>query len=144
MTVKAVMVLDTISRVAEKMSLLQTLYHLRLEAALGNIGDTAVLDYPACFTDSVVGLIPGEGVDARFLELMMRAQKQHLNDIAPQMAQTNINIEILKPIKVPMSPMVEQKRFVATIEKLEQTIAQGQATLAAAPAKKQAVMQRYL
>jgi hypothetical protein len=40
-----------------------------------NIGDTAVLDYPACFTDSVVGLIPFEGINARFLELMMRTIK---------------------------------------------------------------------
>ena len=102
--------------------------------------------YPACFTECVVGLIHGAGIDARFLELMMRAQKQHLNDIAPQMAQKTINIEILKPIKVSVPLLAEQKCFVATIEKLEQTIAQAQAqaTLTAAPAKKQAVMQRYL
>lgn len=147
---------DVVRAVASKVPYTQTLNEeglavsklfqppLVLITIAANISDTAVLDYPACFTDSVVGLIPGNGVDARFLELMMRAQKQHLNDIAPQMAQKNINIEILKPIKVPVPPLAEQKRFVVTIEKLEQTIAQAQAILAAAPAKKQAVMQRYL
>jgi type I restriction-modification system DNA methylase subunit len=109
-----------------------------------NIGDTAVLDYPACFTDSVVGLIPKAGIEARFLELMMRAQKQHLNDIAPQMAQKNINIEILKPIKVPVPTLVEQKRVVATVEKLVATIAEAQAVIDAAPARKQAIMEQHL
>jgi type I restriction enzyme M protein len=109
-----------------------------------NIGDTAVLDYPACFTDSVVGLMPKEGINARFLELMMRTHKKHLNDTAPKMAQKNINIEILKPIKVPVPPLADQENLVAKIEKLEQTIAAAQAIIAAAPAKKQAILQAYL
>lgn len=147
---------DVVRAVASKVSYTQTLNEEGLAVSklfqppvvlvtiAANIGDTAVLDYPACFTDSVVGLIPGKTIDARFLELMMRAQKQHLNDIAPQMAQKNINIEILKPIKVPVPTLAVQKRFVADIEKLEELIADAQAIIAAAPAKKQAVMQRYL
>jgi restriction endonuclease S subunit len=67
-----------------------------------------------------------------------------LNDIAPQMAQKNINIEILKPVKVPVPPLADQQRLVAEIEQLEQTIAAAQAVIAAAPSKKQAVMQKYL
>ena len=109
-----------------------------------NIGDTAVLDYPACFTDSVVGLIPKAEIEARFLELMMRAQKQHLNDIAPQMAQKNINIEILKPIELPVPDLAEQRRVVAIVEKLEATIAEAQAVIDAAPAQKQTIMELHL
>jgi type I restriction enzyme M protein len=109
-----------------------------------NIGDTAVLDYPACFTDSVVGLTPRPGINARFLELMMRAQKKHLNKIAPQMAQKNINVEILKPVRVPIPSQTEQILFVTEIETFEHAIAEAQAIIAAAPARKQAIMQRYL
>ena len=39
-----------------------------------NIGDTGILDYEACFTDSVVGLIPFENVSPYYIELMMRTQ----------------------------------------------------------------------
>ena len=81
-----------------------------------NIGDTAVLDFPSCFPDSVIGLIPHDGTDAWFLELMMRERKQHLNDIAPQAAQKNINIQILKGLTVPLPPLETQQAIAAEIE----------------------------
>ena len=70
-----------------------------------NIGDTAVLDFPCCFPDSIVGLTPNDETDAWFLELMMRAKKEHLTRIAPQAAQKNINIEILKNLEIPLPPL---------------------------------------
>jgi len=109
-----------------------------------NIGDVALLDYPACFTDSVVGLMPNEEVMPRFLELMMRAQKKHLNEIAPQLAQKNINLEILKPLTIPVPPLSEQTKFVAKIEALEKQIAEAQAVIDGAAARKQAILQKYL
>jgi restriction endonuclease S subunit len=81
-----------------------------------NIGDTAVLDFPSCFPDSVVGLIPKQGTDPRYLELVMRTKKQHLNDIAPQAAQKNINIEILKTVEIPHPPLAVQQQIAAEIE----------------------------
>lgn len=81
-----------------------------------NIGDTALLDFPSCFPDSVVGLIPKPETDARFLEVVMRTQKQYLNDIAPQAAQKNINIEILKTVEIPLPPLATQRAIVAEID----------------------------
>ena len=89
-----------------------------------NIGDTALLDFPSCFPDSVVGLIPKTGIDARFLEVVMRTKKQHLNDIAPQAAQKNINIEILKTVEIPIPPLATQQAIVAEIE-AEQAMVSG-------------------
>lgn len=82
-----------------------------------NIGDTGILDYEACFTDSVVGLIPSKKVNPYFLELIMRTKKDYLNMVAPQAAQKNINVEILKPIKIPLPSLPEQEAIVAQIEK---------------------------
>ena len=81
-----------------------------------NIGDTAVLDFPSCFPDSVIGLTPHLGTDAWFLELMMRDHKRHLNDIAPQAAQKNINIQILKGLTIPLPPLETQQTIVAEIQ----------------------------
>lgn len=100
-----------------------------------NIGDTAVLDYPACFPDSVVGLTPHEGVNVAYLELMMRTQKEHLNRIAPQAAQKNINIEILKTVKLPLPNLEMQQAIVAEI-KAEQTLVNGNRNLIARFEKK--------
>jgi len=86
-----------------------------------NIGDTAILDYEACFTDSVVGLIPIGNVNPYFLELIMRTKKEYLNLVAPQAAQKNINIEILKPLPIPLPPLSDQEAIVSQIEK-EQTL----------------------
>lgn len=44
----------------------------------------------------------------------------------------------------PALPLPEQRRFVAKIETLERTIAEAQGIIAAAPARKHAIMQRYL
>ncbi len=81
-----------------------------------NIGDTAVLDFPSCFPDSIIGLIPNSRTDAWFLEFIMRTKKQHLNEIAPQAAQKNINIQILKTITIPLPPLAIQQAIVAEIE----------------------------
>ncbi len=88
-----------------------------------NIGDTAVLDFPSCFPDSIVGLIPKSETDARYLEVVMRTKKQHLNDIAPQAAQKNINIEILKTVEIPLPPLATQQAIVAEIEAEQMLVA---------------------
>jgi type I restriction enzyme M protein len=107
-----------------------------------NIGDTAVLDFPACFPDSVVGLIPNPETDAHFLELAMRAKKQYLNDIAPQAAQKNINIEILKTIEVPLPPLATQQAIVAEIETEETLVSANRELIARFEKKIQATLAR--
>ena len=47
-------------------------------------------------------------------------------------------------MKAPVPPIASQQKFVNEIEALEKTIAAAHATLAAASAKKQAIMQRNL
>lgn len=105
-----------------------------------NIGDTAVLDYPACFTDSIVGLIPGDEVLPCFLELMMRQHKEPLNAHAPALAQKNINIEILNLLQIPVPPLAIQRALLEEIAGYEAKRAAALAELAAAPAQKRQIL----
>jgi type I restriction enzyme S subunit len=107
-----------------------------------NIGDTAVLDFPSCFPDSVVGLIPKPGTDAHFLELAMRTKKQYLNDIAPQAAQKNINVEILRAVKIPLPPLATQQDIVAEIEAEQALVGANRELIARLETKIQAALVR--
>ena len=107
-----------------------------------NIGDTAVLDFPSCFPDSVVALIPKSETDARYLEVVMRTKKQHLNDVAPQAAQKNINIEILKTVEIPLPPLATQQAIVAEIEAEQALVAANRELITRFERKIQATLAR--
>jgi type I restriction enzyme S subunit len=81
-----------------------------------NIGDTGLLTYPACFPDSVVALVPNEQLEVKFLELAMRGKKQELSDLAPQAAQKNINVEILRVVEIPLPRLAVQREIVAAVD----------------------------
>ena len=87
-----------------------------------NIGDTGLLDREACFTDSVAGLIPKQGVSAAFLELAVRGKKEYLNKIAPAAAQKNINNEILGVLPIFIPALREQLRIADCLSSLESHI----------------------
>lgn len=56
----------------------------------------------------------------------------------------NLNIDRAKGVTIAVPPIALQLKLVKAVQAIEQTIAQAQAVIDEAPAKKQAVMQRYL
>ncbi len=88
-----------------------------------NIADTAILTYPACFPDSVVGFIPEEGMfEILFAMYYLKVAQNNLESFAPATAQKNINLEILNDLAVPIPPLSEQKEIVQRVEKLFKAI----------------------
>ena len=78
-----------------------------------NIASTAILTYPACFPDSVVGIITDEQLcNPEYVEFFIRTQKKDLAQFAPATAQKNINIDILKRVVIPLAPCLEAEAIV--------------------------------
>ncbi len=76
-----------------------------------NIGKTAILGIDACFPDSVVGFIPGKKTNAEYVQYWMDCIQQRLEEIAPQSAQKNINLAILRDLLIPVPPIELQEKF---------------------------------
>lgn len=74
-----------------------------------NIGDTAILDYPACFPDSLIGLTPKTNeLTLSYINLYFKFIKNYLNALAPQAAQKNINYQQLTSVPIIVPPINRQ------------------------------------
>ena len=88
-----------------------------------NIADTAILTYPACFPDSVVGFTADQSKCLPdYVEYFIRTAKRDLSAFAPATAQKNINLEILQEVRVPSAPLAEQVVIVDRIRQAERFI----------------------
>ena len=87
-----------------------------------NIGSTAILGFDACFPDSVVGFTPKKGVSAEYVRWWLTGYQKKLEIQAPQGAQKNINLEVLRAIRIPVPPIEVQQKFDAALENLRDQI----------------------
>ena len=81
-----------------------------------NIGDVAILDFDACFPDSVVGFVPRNGLERDFLYYMFRAMKPELLREAPVNTQGNLNVDRIGSRGIALAPALEQRLVVRQIE----------------------------
>ncbi|WP_426208057.1 restriction endonuclease subunit S [Pseudomonas sp. TWR2-1-1] len=74
-----------------------------------NIAETALLTFPACFPDSVVGFtVDPQKADVRFVEYLFRAFRDSVKRRAYGSAQENINLEVLRDLAFPVPGLQEQ------------------------------------
>lgn len=89
-----------------------------------NIGKTGILGFDACFPDSVVGFTGRKGITPEFIQFWLNEIQVELERAAPQVAQKNINLEILSRLDTPVPPLREQQlfsRIVAKVRKMKLT-----------------------
>ncbi len=118
--------------------------------SIEHVGKTGLFDLPGDygFASYLVRVVPNPAkVLPEFLVLIMNSaafQAESKSKAAKSINQANINATIMRNIKVPAPSLAEQRRLVAKVLKLEQKIADAQAVIAAAPARKQAILQHHL
>lgn len=84
-----------------------------------NIAETAILNFDACFPDSVVAYIPHKNLyTSEFAMYYLNTIQKELEQFAPATAQKNINMGILNEIPFPVPPLAEQQEIVNRVESL--------------------------
>lgn len=81
-----------------------------------NIADTAVLTYPACFPDSVVGFVADSSKCVNmFVKWAIDVIKDDLEAFAPATAQKNINLAVLNDVVIRCPSIEEQREIVRQV-----------------------------
>jgi type I restriction enzyme S subunit len=77
-----------------------------------NIAKTGILKIKACFPDSVVGFTADKSkVTNRYVQTWLSFLQPILEANAPQAAQKNINLQILRELPIPVPPLELQNLF---------------------------------
>jgi type I restriction enzyme, S subunit len=81
-----------------------------------NVGDVAILNFEACFPDSMVGLVPNHQTHLDFLYYLMRAIKGVLLRSAVLTTQLNLNYVRIGTNFVPFPPKEEQVQIAQYLD----------------------------
>ena len=95
-----------------------------------NIGKTGILTFDACFPDSVVGFAPRNDVRTEFVQQWLAFVQPALERDAPQFAQKNINLAILRELTLINPPFDLQCAFAAHVAEIDKLKARHCAHLA--------------
>jgi len=85
-----------------------------------NIAKTGILRFDACFPDSVVGFTPSSHLSVEFVQYWLGFLQKMLEAQAPESAQKNINLEILRGLKIVQPPPGQVERFTKIVQKTEE------------------------
>ena len=84
-----------------------------------NIAKTGILTFDACFPDSVVGFRAEERATVEFVRVWLSFLQASLEKSAPESAQKNINLEILRALDVPAPDIELRREFAHKLDAIE-------------------------
>ena len=83
-----------------------------------NIAKAAILEFDACFPDSVVGFTPNDDVCSEYVLYCLRFYQEYFEHRAPKSAQMNINLDTLRTLRMPKPPKALQQQFAAFVQEI--------------------------
>lgn len=107
-----------------------------------NIAKTGILNFEACFPDSVVGFVPNEKTNNIYVQNWMSFLQAMIEEKAPMAAQRNINLAILKDLEFMMPHIKLQNQFAERVQLIETQKQQAQEALAKSEELFQSLLQR--
>ena len=107
-----------------------------------NIAKTGILTFDACFPDSVVGFQADDPATVEYVRVWLSFLQKALEDSAPESAQKNINLAILRGLSIPLPPLPLQQTFATRIASIEALKATHRRALAALDALFASLQQR--
>ena len=88
-----------------------------------NIADTALLAFPACFPDSIMGFVPYKNVaNVKYVKYCFDILKKDCQQISQGTAQDNLSWKKLYTIKFPCPPLEVQNRIAAILSRYDSLI----------------------
>ena len=88
-----------------------------------NIADTALLAFPACFPDSIMGFVPYKDVsNVMYVKYCFDILKKDCQQISQGTAQDNLSWKKLSTIKFPCPPLEVQNRIATILSRYDSLI----------------------
>ena len=88
-----------------------------------NIAEIGILDFDACFPDSVIGFVPNESkADLDFIYYLLQHFQRELKHRGEGSVQDNINLGTFRDIAFPIPELNEQKAITAVLTPLDDKI----------------------
>ncbi len=88
-----------------------------------NIAETAILSYPACFPDSIIGFIPNfKKADVKFIKYCLDTYKLQMQAISQGTTQDNMSLEKLLSLNFYVPELSAQRKIAAILSAYDELI----------------------
>ena len=108
-----------------------------------NIAKTSILNFDACFPDSIVGFKANNKTNNIFIHYWFLFFQEILESQAPESAQKNINLKILNELRVIVPPIEMQNEFADFVRQADKSKAVIEKSLKELETLQASLMQKY-